>query len=162
MSAAEHSNTSTHIKETTQSNSSPPTAVKSGKVAAKLPLFFQLLLQRFQDVVNTSKVLPPSNHGVFHYLQTEGPPSASPFQQLDAERLAAAKADFMKIEAEGIICRSNSFRVSPLHLVKKPDRSWRPCGNFVASITSPSRTLSSSKLDGFLCKDCRMQNFFKN
>jgi hypothetical protein len=44
--------------------------------------------------------------------------------------LAAAKADFMKMEAEGIIRCSNSPWASPLHLVKKPDGSWRTWGDF--------------------------------
>ncbi len=46
--------------------------------AGKLPLFFQLLLQRFEDVVNPSKVLPQTSHGVEHHLETRGPPIASP------------------------------------------------------------------------------------
>jgi hypothetical protein len=58
----------------------------------ELPLFFQLLLQRFEDVVNPSKVLPQTSHGVEHHLETRGPPIASPFRRLDAEKLAAAKA----------------------------------------------------------------------
>ncbi len=48
----------------------------------KLPLFFQLLLQRFKDVVNPSKVLPQTSHGVEHHLETRGPPIASPFRRL--------------------------------------------------------------------------------
>jgi hypothetical protein len=66
MSAAEHSNTSTHNKETTgeQTMQSTPPAKKGSNMAAQLLVFFQLLLHRFQDVVNPSKVLPPSNHGV--------------------------------------------------------------------------------------------------
>ncbi len=58
----------------------------------KLPLFFQLLLQRLKDVVNPSKVLPQISHGVEHHLETRGPPIASPFRRLDTEKLAAAKA----------------------------------------------------------------------
>jgi hypothetical protein len=57
----------------------------------KLPLFFQLLLQRFQDVVNPSKVLPQTSHGVEHNLETRGPPIASPFRQLDTEKLGRRK-----------------------------------------------------------------------
>ncbi len=81
----------------------------------------KMLLQRYQDVVNPSKVLPTSSHGVVHHLRTTGQPNALPFRWLDAEKLAAAKADFMKMEAEGIIRRSSSPWASPLHLVKKPD-----------------------------------------
>jgi hypothetical protein len=70
-------------------------AAKPGsRLAAK-----QLLLQRYQDTVNLSKVLPTSSHGVLHYLKTTGLPIASPFRRLDTEKLAAAKMDFMKMEA---------------------------------------------------------------
>jgi hypothetical protein len=74
----------------------------------KLPLFFQLLLQRFQDVVNPSKVLPQTSPGVEHHLETRGPPIASSFRWLDTEKLAAAKAEFAALEWDGIIRRSSS------------------------------------------------------
>jgi hypothetical protein len=99
-------------------------------LASQLPIFFQLLLHCYQDMVNPSKVLPASSHAVVHHLRTTGRPIASPFQWLDAEKLAAAKADFMKMEAEGIIHRSSSPWASPLSLVKKPDRFWGPCCDF--------------------------------
>ncbi len=96
----------------------------------KLPLFFQLLLQRFEDVVNPSKVLPQTSHGVEHYLETRGPPIASPFRRLDTEKLAAAKAEFAALERDRIIRWSSSPWASPLHMVKKPDGSWRCCGDY--------------------------------
>jgi hypothetical protein len=34
------------------------------------------------------------------------------------------------MERDGIICRSNSPWSSPLHMVRKPDGSWQPCGNY--------------------------------
>jgi hypothetical protein len=95
----------------------------------KLPLFFQLLLQCFEDVVNPSKVLPQTSHGVEHHLETRGLPIASPFRRLDTEKLAAAKAEFAALERDGIIRRSSSPWASPLHMVKKPDGSWRCCGD---------------------------------
>jgi hypothetical protein len=35
-------------------------------------------------VVNPSKVLPQTSHGVEHHLETRGPLVTSPFRQLDA------------------------------------------------------------------------------
>jgi hypothetical protein len=62
-----------------------------------------------------------------------GKPIGSPFWQLDqqdAEKLAAVKEDFMKMDAEVIIHRSSSPFASLLHLVKKLDRSWCPFSDF--------------------------------
>ncbi len=91
----------------------------SPTLAGKLPLFFQLLLQRFEDVVNPSKVLPQTSHGVEHHLDTRGLPIASPFRRLDAQKLAAAKTEFAALERDGIIRQSSSPWASPLHMVKK-------------------------------------------
>jgi hypothetical protein len=119
-----------------------------GRLASRLPTFFQLLLQRYQDVVNPSKALPVSSHGVVHYLRTTGPPIASPFHRLDAD----AKADFMKMEAEGIIQSvqqsvgiSSSFGQEAgrvLAAVRQfPPSQQRDCAEY----------LSSSQHDGFFC-----------
>jgi hypothetical protein len=83
---------------TAPQHSTPP-AKPSSKLAALLPIFFQLLLHRYQDVVNQSKVLPASPSGVANNLWMTGPPIVLPFQRLDAEKLALAMADFMKMEA---------------------------------------------------------------
>jgi hypothetical protein len=86
------------------------------------------------------------SHGVFHHLRMAGPPIAL----LDAEKLAAAKADFIKmVEGEVIIRWSSSPLASPLHLVKKPDGSWWPCGDFADSTSDYSRQLPSSQYDDF-------------
>jgi hypothetical protein len=45
---------------------------------------------------------------VEHHLVTLGPPIAFKFRHLDSEKLAAAKAEFARMEAEGIVRRSTS------------------------------------------------------
>jgi hypothetical protein len=91
---------------------------------------FQQLIQQFPAVVNPSKILPAATHGVQHLIVTKGSPVSFKFRRLDGEKLAAAKAEFTALERDGIIRRSASPWVSPLHLVRKPDGSWRPCGDY--------------------------------
>jgi hypothetical protein len=51
-----------------------------------------VILDEFPEVANAAKVLPPSSHGVEHFISTKGP--TIKFRQLDAEKLQAAKAEF--------------------------------------------------------------------
>jgi hypothetical protein len=81
-----------------------------------------VILDKFPEVANAAKVLPPSSHGVEHFISTKGPPIASKFRWLDAEKLQAAKAEFEQLEKEGIFQRSTSPWASPLHMVMKKDR----------------------------------------
>jgi len=81
------------------------------------------------EVVNSSKVLPLSSHGVKHFIATKGLPISSKCRQLDAEKLAAAQAEFEQMEGDGIVQQSSSPWASPLHMVRKSDCSWWPCGD---------------------------------
>jgi hypothetical protein len=98
-------------------------------VESTLPLF-RGVFNEFQDVASSSGSLLPIKHKTLHHINTTGPPATARFCRLDAAKLAAAKAEFSKLEKDGIIRRSSSNWSAPLHMVMKPDGTWRPCGHY--------------------------------
>ncbi len=107
------------------------------------------LIVEFPEVVDASKRLPAVTHDVVHHIVTTGPPIAAKFRKLDGEKLAAAKAEFKQLQEDGIIQRSISPWSSPLHIVRKPDGSWWPCGDFrrLNLVTEPDVYPLSKMLD---------------
>jgi hypothetical protein len=101
----------------------PRTAADCAGVAA-------MLLAKYAAVFNSSSGLPAATHDVEHYLVTKGPPIGSKFRRLDGEKLAAARAEFEKMEQEGVVRRSTSPWASPLHMVEKPMAAGAPAAIF--------------------------------
>ena len=89
---------------------------------------YHTILKAFPEVTGnqTTRV----QHDTQHHIITLGPPVFAKPLRLDTSKLEAAKAEFVAMEKKNIIRRSSSAWASPLHMVPKPDGTWRPCRDY--------------------------------
>ena len=98
----------------------PPPQSSSGKLDARVTN----LLQEFPEIFCQPAGPTRPSHGVEHVIETTGRPVFAKPRRLDPDKLQAAKTEFSKLEAAGIIRCSDSPWSSPLHMVHKKDGGW--------------------------------------
>jgi predicted aspartyl protease len=89
------------------------------------------LMEQYPALIKFEISLPPVQHEVEHVLQVTGRPFRLPFRNLSAEKLAAAKKEFESLLKLGVCRRGRGQWASPLHMVSKADKTWRPCGDYM-------------------------------
>lgn len=99
----------------------------------------QDVIRQFQQREdNTTLPDSPENR---HHIITNGTPVFARPRRLDPEKSAEVKSQISALLDQGVIRPSSSNWSSPIHLVRKPDGSWRMVGDYRAlnTITLPDR-----------------------
>ena len=96
------------------------------------PQSIQDLFHEFSNEVYSDRLAAAKpRHNIHHHILTNpGPPLFAKLFRLYPEKLASAEEEFSVLEKAGIIRHSNSSWSSPLHMVKKKDGRWCPCGDY--------------------------------
>lgn len=92
------------------------------------------LLREFKVItqINKSFDRAPTTNTVKHIIETEGQPVFGKPRRLTPDKYQSVKEEFQHLMKIGVCRPSKSPYASPLHVVRKADNTWRPCGDYRA------------------------------
>ena len=97
---------------------------------ASLPVYLRYLVSKYINIAGVNFSGVSLKHGIQHLVENTSKPTLVKPWCLKAQQLKVAKEEFSKMEAAGIIWLANSPWSIPLHMVPKPNGSWRPCSDY--------------------------------
>lgn len=94
---------------------------------------FAHILLEFPDILRPPGRPRIVKHStVHHIITTDGPPISCRPRRLALQKLQAAKKEFEDMVSCGTARPSSSSWASPLHMARKGENGWRPCGDYRA------------------------------
>lgn len=105
----------------------PPKVFSSAISSTSL---YQNLLAQFPEITQDFSINTPVKHSIYHKIVTTGPPVKAKCRRLNSIQLSFLESHLRELLDAGLIERASSPWSSAIHLVPKPDGSFRMCGDY--------------------------------